>query len=81
MLLFSFVYILAAINLIAVLLLATASIKILREYERAVVFTLGRFQKSKGLGLVLLIPFIGNGAGALAHSSHRDSVAGRNFPR
>ena len=32
--------------------------KILREYERAVVFTLGRFQKVKGPGLVLLIPFI-----------------------
>ena len=26
--------------------------------ERAVVFTLGRFQKVKGPGLVLLIPFI-----------------------
>jgi regulator of protease activity HflC (stomatin/prohibitin superfamily) len=36
----------------------TASVKILREYERAVVFTLGRFQKVKGPGLVLLIPFV-----------------------
>ena len=36
----------------------TATVKILREYERAVVFTLGRFQKVKGPGLVLLIPFI-----------------------
>ncbi len=35
-----------------------ASIRILREYERAVVFTLGRFQRVKGPGLVLLIPFI-----------------------
>ncbi len=35
-----------------------ASVKILREYERAVVFTLGRFQKVKGPGLVLLIPLI-----------------------
>ena len=32
--------------------------RILREYERAVVFTLGRFQRVKGPGLVLLIPFI-----------------------
>ena len=32
--------------------------EILREYERAVVFTLGRFQKVKGPGLVLLIPFV-----------------------
>jgi len=35
-----------------------ASVKILREYERAVVFTLGRFQKIKGPGLVLLLPFV-----------------------
>jgi regulator of protease activity HflC (stomatin/prohibitin superfamily) len=32
-------------------------VRILREYERAVVFTLGRFQKVKGPGLVLLVPF------------------------
>jgi regulator of protease activity HflC (stomatin/prohibitin superfamily) len=37
--------------------LITKTVKILREYERAVVFTLGRFQKVKGPGLVLLIPF------------------------
>jgi regulator of protease activity HflC (stomatin/prohibitin superfamily) len=30
--------------------LIMASVKILREYERAVVFTLGRFQKVKGPG-------------------------------
>jgi regulator of protease activity HflC (stomatin/prohibitin superfamily) len=42
---------------IAALVLITASVRILREYERAVVFTLGRFQKVKGPGLVLLIPF------------------------
>ena len=44
--------------LIAALFLITATVKILREYERAVVFTLGRFQRVKGPGLVLLIPFI-----------------------
>jgi len=32
--------------------------KILREYERAVVFRLGKFQKTKGPGLIFLIPFI-----------------------
>lgn len=31
---------------------------VLREYERAVVFTLGRFTKVKGPGLILIIPFI-----------------------
>jgi regulator of protease activity HflC (stomatin/prohibitin superfamily) len=34
------------------------SIRILREYERAVVFLLGRFYKVKGPGLILVIPFI-----------------------
>ncbi|MCW5746647.1 MAG: slipin family protein [Alphaproteobacteria bacterium] len=37
--------------------LATA-IKILREYERAVVFTLGRFTGVKGPGLIIMIPFV-----------------------
>jgi regulator of protease activity HflC (stomatin/prohibitin superfamily) len=32
--------------------------KIMREYERAVVFRLGKFQKTKGPGLIFLIPFI-----------------------
>ncbi len=35
-----------------------ASVRILREYERAVVFTLGRFEKVKGPGLILMIPFV-----------------------
>lgn len=33
-------------------------LKILREYERAVVFRLGKFLKVKGPGLIVLIPFI-----------------------
>ena len=40
-----------------VLILIKATVKVLRQYERGVVFTLGRFQKVKGPGLVLLIPF------------------------
>jgi len=35
-----------------------SAIKILREYERGVVFQLGRFWKVKGPGLILLIPVI-----------------------
>jgi len=31
---------------------------VLREYERAVVFTLGRFWKVKGPGLIVIVPFI-----------------------
>jgi regulator of protease activity HflC (stomatin/prohibitin superfamily) len=43
--------------LVVAFLVLTATIKIVRQYERAVVFTLGRFQGVKGPGLVLLIPF------------------------
>lgn len=45
-----------AVILLAVLLYFT--IKILREYERGVVFTLGRFDKVKGPGMIILIPFV-----------------------
>nr|WP_294502272.1 slipin family protein [uncultured Rhodopila sp.] len=51
-------YTIIPVVVVAAFILVTATIKILREYERAVVFTLGRFQKVKGPGLVLLIPFI-----------------------
>jgi regulator of protease activity HflC (stomatin/prohibitin superfamily) len=44
--------------LIVAFVVIGASVKILREYERAVVFTLGRFQQVKGPGLVLLVPFV-----------------------
>jgi regulator of protease activity HflC (stomatin/prohibitin superfamily) len=37
---------------------AAASVRILREYERGVVFRLGRLLPQKGPGVVLLIPFI-----------------------
>lgn len=45
------------IVMILIILLASA-IRILREYERGVVFTLGRFTGVKGPGLIILIPFI-----------------------
>ncbi len=35
-----------------------SSLRIFREYERGVVFTLGRFWKVKGPGVVIIIPFI-----------------------
>ncbi len=34
------------------------SVRVLREYQRGVVFTLGRFTGVKGPGLIILIPFI-----------------------
>lgn len=46
-------------SIIAIVIIFIFSfIKILREYERAVVFTLGRFWKVKGPGLFILVPFI-----------------------
>jgi regulator of protease activity HflC (stomatin/prohibitin superfamily) len=44
--------------LVLVLILAVASFRILREYERGVVFMLGRFWRVKGPGLILVIPAI-----------------------
>lgn len=44
------------VALLLIFTFAKATVKILREYERAVVFTLGRFEQVKGPGLVLLIP-------------------------
>lgn len=41
-----------------VLVFLWSAIKILREYERGVVFTLGRFTAVKGPGLIILIPFV-----------------------
>ena len=42
--------------LLPLLILVVASLRILREYERGVVFQLGRFWKVKGPGLVLVVP-------------------------
>ena len=42
--------------LIAIVILLFSSFRILREYERGVVFMLGRFWRVKGPGLVVLVP-------------------------
>jgi len=44
--------------LVIVVAILAASIRILREYERGVVFTLGRFTGVKGPGLILLLPYV-----------------------
>jgi regulator of protease activity HflC (stomatin/prohibitin superfamily) len=44
--------------IILILVFILYAIRILREYERGVVFLLGRFQDVKGPGLIILIPFI-----------------------
>src|SRR3954464_6307546 len=44
--------------LVTALVLAGASVRVLREYERGVVFRLGRVTRQRGPGLVLLVPGI-----------------------
>ncbi|MBV7486142.1 slipin family protein [Bordetella sp. BOR01] len=48
-------YLIAAALLV---LLLVSMIRVLREYERGVVFTLGRFTGVKGPGLIVLIPLV-----------------------
>ena len=48
-------YIIAAV---LVLFFLSSAVKILREYERGVIFRLGRIIKTKGPGLIILIPII-----------------------
>jgi regulator of protease activity HflC (stomatin/prohibitin superfamily) len=48
----------SGILLALVILIVFSSIRIFREYERGVVFMLGRFWKVKGPGLVLIIPAV-----------------------
>lgn len=43
---------------VGVVVIAFNTIKILREYERAVVFRLGRLVNPRGPGLIILVPFI-----------------------
>jgi regulator of protease activity HflC (stomatin/prohibitin superfamily) len=49
----------ALLILIAIpILIVMSALRILREYERGVIFQLGRFWKVKGPGLILVIPFL-----------------------
>ena len=50
-------YILYSVIILVVMFFASA-IRILREYERGVVFLLGRFWRVKGPGFIIIIPFI-----------------------
>ncbi len=44
--------------ILAIVLLVTSAIKVVQEYERGVVFRLGRLVGVKGPGIIILIPFI-----------------------
>ncbi len=47
-----------SILIVFVVFVLMSMIRILREYERGVVFTLGRYTAVKGPGLIILIPFV-----------------------
>lgn len=50
----TFLYILIPVLLIFIM----SFFRVMKEYERAVVFTLGRFWKVKGPGLIIIVPII-----------------------
>ena len=50
--------IVVAVVLLVALVLAAFSVRVLREYERGVVFRLGRLTDQKGPGVVVLVPFV-----------------------
>jgi regulator of protease activity HflC (stomatin/prohibitin superfamily) len=49
---------LSVVPLAIVVLMIVYALRVLREYERAVVFMLGRFWRVKGPGIFVLIPFV-----------------------
>lgn len=51
-------FISSSVIIVVIALLLFSAIRILREYERGVVFMLGRFWKVKGPGLIIIIPGI-----------------------
>jgi regulator of protease activity HflC (stomatin/prohibitin superfamily) len=46
------------ILLVIIIITFISMFRILREYERGVIFTLGRFWRVKGPGLIIVVPFI-----------------------
>jgi len=51
-------FILYAVIAAAVIFAVVSIFRILREYERGVIFTLGRYTGTKGPGLIIVIPFV-----------------------
>ncbi|HVI87286.1 MAG TPA: slipin family protein [Dongiaceae bacterium] len=47
-----------AIVIFAIVVIFSSAIRILREYERGVMFTLGRYTGTKGPGLILMVPVV-----------------------
>lgn len=51
-------YVIYGIFAVFIISFLVAGIRILREYERAVVFTLGRYTRTAGPGLIVIIPVL-----------------------
>ncbi|MDH3993858.1 MAG: slipin family protein [Gammaproteobacteria bacterium] len=47
-----------AVIVVLLIVLAVSTFRVLREYERGVIFMLGRFYKVKGPGLIIVIPVL-----------------------
>ena len=50
--------IVAVVVLIFLIIIIRASVRILREYERGVLFRFGRLRGARGPGIILIIPFV-----------------------
>ena len=50
--------IIAVVVLILLIIIIQASVRILREYERGVIFRFGRLRGARGPGIILIIPFV-----------------------
>lgn len=55
---FAIIFVFLLIAFIFFLIILFSAIKVLREYERGVIFRLGRYAATKGPGLILLFPII-----------------------
>jgi regulator of protease activity HflC (stomatin/prohibitin superfamily) len=53
-----FIIIVAVVVVILLSIIIRASVRILREYERGVLFRFGRLRGAKGPGFILIIPFV-----------------------
>ncbi len=53
-----FIYPVVAVLVVIALAIVLSSLKILREYQRGVIFLFGRFQAVKGPGIIVLIPIM-----------------------
>ena len=53
-----FIYPVVAVLVVIALAIVLSSLKILREYQRGVIFLFGRFQAVKGPRIIVLIPIM-----------------------